>query len=66
MNAGIQRTVGACIIHRRWISKLVHFVRNFGESRPAYDGVKVQESRMRENIMYGLTSGVRETERWSA
>ncbi len=46
-----------CIIRQRWINKHAHFVRNFGEFRPTYGGVKVQESRMRENFMYGLKRG---------
>ena len=45
-----------CII-QKWISKRVYLFRMFGESRPTYGGVKVQESRMRENFMYGLRRG---------
>ncbi len=45
-----------CII-QKWISKRVYLYRMFGEFRPTYGEVKVQESRMRENFMYGLTRG---------
>ena len=58
MTSVIQRMDETCII-QRWISKRVYLFRMFGESRPTYGGVKVQESRMRENFMYGLTRGQR-------
>ena len=45
-----------CII-QKWISKREYLFRMFGEFRPTYGGVKVQESRMRENFMYGLKRG---------
>ena len=44
-----------CIVRLWRTTKHVSVSRKFGEFRPAYGGVKVQESRMRENFMYGLT-----------